>query len=393
MVSKPRRVGPRHFPKLPEETFHFRLLPIQFSTRVGASRQGLSWCSPEPPGSCHMALIHCAIKRSRDFIPRWARIGPSLQLGPSSTFQTEVAWREGDDVPLTGLIHRDRAPASILSLDHLLPPFQKASRSPGTWPAVESTSCAFGGSGKSAQHGSVGGDAASSREGYVICGGGGGGAADNVGDDVGGGGARGGADGISPSVPSACLNPLWLPPDQVIQQPTNSNLPRKLHHQWGDWKHRGSQRRSNKYFKLVCLLTKSTRTCLRPKKWGGLGIKDLDKFSRADRSLFFCSTVIQVGNGKNTPFWEERWLQEAAPKDLAPSLYQVAKFKKRSVHIKLSNSNRIRSLQDIQTAAQLVEFTMLFMTLSSVNLTDQEDSITWRWITNDCYTVSSAYDC
>jgi hypothetical protein len=71
------------------------------------------------------------------------------------------------------------------------------------------------------------------------------------------------------------------------------------------------------------------QTCLRPKKWGGLGIKDLEKISRAvqlrwlwhhwdtkdkpwkhlfkvtdtmDRQLSFASTIVQVGDGKNTPF-------------------------------------------------------------------------------------------
>jgi hypothetical protein len=71
------------------------------------------------------------------------------------------------------------------------------------------------------------------------------------------------------------------------------------------------------------------QTCLLPKKLGGLGFKDLDKFSRAlrlrwlwygwdqqerpwkhllkvtdlvDRHLFFSSTLISIGDGKNTPF-------------------------------------------------------------------------------------------
>jgi hypothetical protein len=71
------------------------------------------------------------------------------------------------------------------------------------------------------------------------------------------------------------------------------------------------------------------QTCVRPRKWGGLGIKDLDKFDRAlrlmwlwfnwdlkerpwrhllkvtdatDITLFFCSIVMQVGNGHRTPF-------------------------------------------------------------------------------------------
>jgi hypothetical protein len=91
--------------------------------------------------------------------------------------------------------------------------------------------------------------------------------------------------------------------------------------------------------------------CTRPKKWGGLGIKDLEKFGRAlrlhwfwfnwdakdrpwkdllrihdqiDRALFFTSTVITIGDGKSTLFWKARWLNGVAPKELAPNL-SVAK--------------------------------------------------------------------
>jgi hypothetical protein len=36
---------------------------------------------------------------------------------------------------------------------------------------------------------------------------------------------------------------------------------------------------------------------------------------------------------------------------------------------------------------------MLFMVLESVSLSDQEDSITWRWKANGSYLVASAYEC
>jgi hypothetical protein len=38
------------------------------------------------------------------------------------------------------------------------------------------------------------------------------------------------------------------------------------------------------------------------------------------------------------------------------------------------------------------EFTLLFMALASVALSDQDDRITWRWTRDGKYTVSSAYD-
>lgn len=80
-----------------------------------------------------------------------------------------------------------------------------------------------------------------------------------------------------------------------------------------------------------CLV--SWRMCIRPKKLGGLDIKNLDRYGRAlrlrwlwhlwdecerpwrkllkhkdltDRELFFNSTTITLGDGKSTPFWEGR---------------------------------------------------------------------------------------
>jgi hypothetical protein len=111
-----------------------------------------------------------------------------------------------------------------------------------------------------------------------------------------------------------------------------------------------------------------------------------------DRQLFFCSTIIHVGNGRDTPFWEGRWLHGAAPKDLTPSLYAIAKFKFRKFYSELQNLNWIRNLQGISNTSQLEEFTVLFMALSTVTLTDQRDEIIWRWTTNGQYTIASAYE-
>jgi hypothetical protein len=68
---------------------------------------------------------------------------------------------------------------------------------------------------------------------------------------------------------------------------------------------------------------------------GGFGIdemqrkkpwKHLLKVSHpADRKLFFCSTKMIIGNGKTTPFCESGWLQGVAPKDLVPSLFEIAR--------------------------------------------------------------------
>jgi hypothetical protein len=39
------------------------------------------------------------------------------------------------------------------------------------------------------------------------------------------------------------------------------------------------------------------------------------------------------------------------------------------------------------------EFTLLYMVLSSVQLTDHKDSVTWKWSIDGKYSASSAYEC
>jgi hypothetical protein len=153
---------------------------------------------------------------------------------------------------------------------------------------------------------------------------------------------------------------------------------------------------------------------------GGLDIKDLDKFARAlrlrwlwhqwdekekpwkhllritdkkDRQLFFQSTKVQIGNGRNTPFWEARWLQGVSPKELAPNLNQKARYKFRTVYTELQNSNWIKNLTEINSATQLDEFTLLFMTLAPLSLTEHNDTISWTWTADGKYSAALAYDC
>jgi hypothetical protein len=102
---------------------------------------------------------------------------------------------------------------------------------------------------------------------------------------------------------------------------------------------------------------------------------------------------MQVGNGKNTPFWEARWLQGTSPRELAPNLFTVARFKNRSVHRELQNLNWITNLGQISTPEQLEEFTNLFMALSSISLSDENYQITWNWTADGSYSVATTYEC
>jgi hypothetical protein len=50
-------------------------------------------------------------------------------------------------------------------------------------------------------------------------------------------------------------------------------------------------------------------------------------------------------------------------------------------------------LANISSSEEIEEFTMLFMALAPVTLTNEPHIIKWRWTTNDQYYVASAYDC
>jgi hypothetical protein len=118
------------------------------------------------------------------------------------------------------------------------------------------------------------------------------------------------------------------------------------------------------------------KVCTMPKKWGGLGIKDLEKFGWAlrlhwlwhswddcdrswknllrhqdltDRTLFFASTLISVGNDKNTLFYETRWLNGMTPKEFVPHLFQQTYYHYRTVHQEIQNFNWTKNIKNINT--------------------------------------------
>ena len=106
----------------------------------------------------------------------------------------------------------------------------------------------------------------------------------------------------------------------------------------------------------------------RPKEFGGLGISDLQKMNWALRlrwlwlkktesgrpwvsfkinahpsvKAFFSAAVSSVvGNGKNTMFWIDKWIDGQSLSQLAPHLVKSVSFraKKRSVHDALTTRN------------------------------------------------------
>lgn len=160
---------------------------------------------------------------------------------------------------------------------------------------------------------------------------------------------------------------------------------------------------------IVCLSTEN----------GGLGIKDLDLFSRAlrlrwmwyawdtreqpwkdlqlpvdsdDLKLFNVATRVHVGNGRKAAFWTSAWLHGEVPAVLFPALYKHTKRKNRSVHDAMTDNKWIRDIDYSMTQQIIAEFLSLWDRLQDVVLIElQEDQITWLLTADGQYSARSAY--
>jgi len=157
---------------------------------------------------------------------------------------------------------------------------------------------------------------------------------------------------------------------------------------------------------------------MRPKKFGGLGVLDLELFGRAlrlrwlwlewtdqerpwvgttvpcdavDRQLFRISTVVIIGDGCKASFWHSSWLDGRAPIDIAPGLYKLAWRKHRKVKEELQDQKWTRGLWRMTTVQEMAEFVILWDLVQQVQLTDGTDEIRWRWTADGIYTSKSAY--
>ncbi|CAN6207223.1 unnamed protein product [Urochloa humidicola] len=159
----------------------------------------------------------------------------------------------------------------------------------------------------------------------------------------------------------------------------------------------------------------------RPVKHGGLGIIDLEKFSRAlrlrwlwyawsapdrpwvgmelpvdstDMALFAAATKVQLGNGRKASFWASTWLDGQAPAALFPLLFAHSKRKNRTVAEALQDDRWIRDIVHNLTHELLADYFRLWSMIDQMNysLTSElEDQITWTRTANGEYTAHSAY--
>jgi hypothetical protein len=71
----------------------------------------------------------------------------------------------------------------------------------------------------------------------------------------------------------------------------------------------------------------------------------------------------------------------------------MARHKRRKVSTKMQNSKWIKSIIGINSQALIQEYILLYLALSTVQLTDHPDEIKWNWTMSGKYTIASAYEC
>ena len=108
--------------------------------------------------------------------------------------------------------------------------------------------------------------------------------------------------------------------------------------------------------------------------------------------LFNASIIVTIGNGKMTYLWESNWIQGQAPSTIAPNLYKKARRKNITVSKALRNNYWIQLCAPFTWEEEVREFVSLWHSISSTQgLIDFEDTISWRWKTDEEYSSSSAY--
>jgi hypothetical protein len=105
--------------------------------------------------------------------------------------------------------------------------------------------------------------------------------------------------------------------------------------------------------------------------------------------------ISEVGNGRNTLFWTDRWLHGQSLAQLVPNLYGSVpnRARKRTVFEAMTELRWARDIRGAITVAVLAEYFRMWDLLSEVVLQpDVDDSHVWKFSASGSYSAKSAYE-
>jgi hypothetical protein len=118
--------------------------------------------------------------------------------------------------------------------------------------------------------------------------------------------------------------------------------------------------------------------------------------SKEVEGLLAKAVFSEVGNGANTLFWCDKWLNGRSIRDIAPSLFALVpkrKSNKRTVLEALTNDKWVEDLQGDVSVEALMEYLTFWDLLQEVELQqDSQDKLIWRLSPTGVYSASSAYE-
>uniref|UniRef100_A0A453EL27 Reverse transcriptase domain-containing protein n=1 Tax=Aegilops tauschii subsp. strangulata TaxID=200361 RepID=A0A453EL27_AEGTS len=122
--------------------------------------------------------------------------------------------------------------------------------------------------------------------------------------------------------------------------------------------------------------------------WSGLDLQ----FAPEERALFFASTTMSIGNGQHALFWEDRWINGRAIREIAPLLYALIpkrRRKSRTVADGLHANQWATDIHGMIGIPEIGEYLSLWHRLAETALCDAPDCIRWKWTANGEYSAKS----
>jgi hypothetical protein len=111
------------------------------------------------------------------------------------------------------------------------------------------------------------------------------------------------------------------------------------------------------------------------------------------RDFFSISVVTLVGNGQNTIFWKDRWLNGGTIADMAPEVVVAVAPKvacSKTFAQCLPNRGWVSDIKPVLSISGIQQY-LLWDLLENVYLTNEEDQHLWRHNSNGAFSSNSCY--